>query len=99
VVAVSEQGGVAVDVAEEGLLARRGEFDRAAGPQGQQAERELEALVLAVGGGAGDTGDDDLDALGFQAVAGGGRVTVGVRVGGGQVELDAFWTLRRFAIP
>lgn len=78
-----------VGVAEEGLLAGRGDLHRAAGPQGQQAERELEALVLAVGGGAGHSGDDDLHALGLQAVAGGGGVAVGVRVGGGDVELDA----------
>ena len=57
--------------------------------QGEQAERELEALVLAVGGGSGDARDDDLHARGVEAVAGGGGVAVGVRVGGGDVQLDA----------
>ena len=57
--------------------------------QGEQAERELEARVLAVGGGAGHAGDDDLHPVGLQAEAGGGQVAVGVRVGGGDVELDA----------
>lgn len=89
VVAVPQQGGVPVRVAEEGLLARGRQFHRAAGLERQQAERELEALVLAVGGGAGDAGDDDLDALGVKAVAGGGAVAVGVRVGRGEVELHA----------
>lgn len=78
-----------VGVAEERLLARGRELHRAAGPQRQQAERELEALVLAVGRGAGDAGDDDLDALRLQAEGGGGRVAVGVRVGGGEVQLHA----------
>ena len=89
VVAVAQQRGVAVGVAEEGLLAGRGELDRAAGLQGQQAERQLEARVLAVGGRAGHAGDDDLDLLRLQAEAGGGQVAVGVRVGGGGVDLDA----------
>jgi hypothetical protein len=80
---------MAVGVAEEGLLARGGEFDRAAGLQREQSERELEALVLAVGGGTGDAGDDDLHAVGLQAEAGGGRVAVVVRVRGGDVQLDA----------
>ena len=61
VVAVAQQRGVAVGVAEEGLLAGGGELDRAAGLQRQQAERELEAGVLAVADGAGHAGDDDLD--------------------------------------
>lgn len=77
-----------VGVPQEGLFARRGEFDRTSGLHGQQSEGELEALVLAVGGGAGHSRDDDLHALRFQAVAGGGRVAVGVRVGGRHVELD-----------
>lgn len=78
---------MSVDVAQEGLFAGRRQFHRAARFQGEEAERELEALVLSVGGGAGDSGDDHLHALGFQAVAGGGRVTVRVRVGGGEVQL------------
>ncbi len=89
VVAVAQQGGVAVHVAQEGLLARGGQLHRAAGLQGQQAQRQLEALVLAVGGGAGHPGHDDLHLFGRQAVAGGGRVAVAVRVGGGQVQLHA----------
>ncbi len=80
---------MAVGVAEEGLLAGRGELDGAAGPQREQTERELEARVLAVGGGARDARDDDLDLLGGQAVAGGGPVAVGVRVGGGDVQLHS----------
>lgn len=89
VVAVAQQGGVPVGVAEEGLLARDGELHRAARLQGEQSERQLEALVLAVGGGAGHAGDDDLHPFGFEAEAGGGRVPVGVRVGGGEVQLHA----------
>lgn len=89
VVAVAQEGGVAVGVAEEGLLARSGELDRAAGPQREQAERELEALVLAVTGRPGHARDHDLHALGFEAVAGGGEVAVAVRVGGGDVELHS----------
>src|SRR3546814_19816012 len=60
VVAVARQGGVAVGVAEEGLLAGGGEFDRAAGAQGEQDQRDLEAWVLAVAGAAGAAGDADL---------------------------------------
>ncbi|GAA3232564.1 hypothetical protein GCM10020256_47980 [Streptomyces thermocoprophilus] len=89
VVPVAQQGGVAVGVAEEGLLARSGEFHRTAGLQREQAERQLEGAVLAVGGGARHAGDDDFDPLGFQRVAGGERVAVAVRVGGGGVQLDA----------
>lgn len=80
---------MAVGVAEEGLLACGGQFDRAAGAQGEQAERQLEAGVLAVPGRAGDTGDDDLHPVGFQAEAGRGEVAVGVRVGGSGVDLHA----------
>lgn len=89
VVAVAEQRRVPVGVAEEGFLAGGGKFDRAAGAQGEQAERQLEARVLAVAGRAGDTGDDDLHPVRFQTEAGGGEVAVGVRVGGGGVDLHA----------
>lgn len=89
VVAVAQQGGVAVRVAEEGLLAGGGQLDRAAGAQGEQAERELEAGVLAVAGGAGHSGDDDLHPVRFEAEAGRGEVPVGVRVGGGGVDLHS----------
>lgn len=89
VVAVAQQRRVAVSVAEEGLLARSGQFDRAAGAQGEQAERDLEARVLPVAGRSGDAGDDDLDPVGLQAEAGGGEVAVGVRVGGRRVQLHA----------
>ena len=80
---------MSVDVAQEGLFAGRRQFHRAARFERQQAQRELEALVLAVGGGAGDSGDDHLHPLRLQAVAGGGRVTVRVRVRGGEVQLHA----------
>ncbi len=80
---------MAVGVAEEGLLARGGELHRAAGLQREQPEGQLEALVLAVGGGAGHTGDDDLDLVLLEAERGGGGVPVAVRVGGRQVQLDA----------
>lgn len=89
VVAVAEQRRVAVGVAEEGLLAGGGQLDRAAGTQREQTERELEAGVLTVAGGAGHSGDDDLHPVRFQAEAGGGEVAVGVRVGGGGVDLHA----------
>lgn len=88
VVAVAQQGRVAVGVAEEGLLAGRGQLDRAAGLQREQTERELEAGVLAVAGRAGHSGHHDLDPVGLQAEAGGGQVAVGVRVGGRGVDLD-----------
>lgn len=88
-VAVAQQRRVPVGVPEEGLLAGRGQFHRAAGPQGEQAERDLEAGVLAVAGGAGDTGDDDLHLVGVEAEAGGGQIAVGVRVGGAGVDLHA----------
>lgn len=80
---------MSVDVAQEGLFAGRRQFHRAARLQGEEAERELEALVLAVGGGARDSRDDHLHALGFQSVAGGSRVTVRVGVRGGEVQLHA----------
>lgn len=86
-VAVAEEGGVPVDVAQEGLFAGRRQFHRAARFQRQQAQRELEALVLAVGGGAGDSGDDHLHPLRLQAVAGGGRVAVPVGVRRRQIQL------------
>lgn len=89
VMAVAQQRRVAVGVAEEGLLAGGGQLDRAAGAQGEQAERKLEAGVLAVAGRAGDTRDDDLHPLRFEAEAGGGEVAVGVRVGGGGVDLHS----------
>lgn len=88
-VAVAQQRGVAVGVREEGLLAGGGELDGAARTQRQQAERELDAGVLAVGGGAGDAGHHDLDLVRFQAEGGGGQITVGVRVRGGGVDLHA----------
>ncbi len=80
---------MAVGVAEEGLLAGGGQLHRAARAQREQAERELEGGVLAVGRGARHAGDDDAYAVRFQAEAGGRQVAVGVRVGGGGVELDA----------
>lgn len=86
-VAVAEEGGVSVDVAQEGFLAGRRQLHRAARLQRQQAERELEALVLAVGGGAGDSRDDHLHPLRFQAVTGGGRVAIPVGVRRRQVQL------------
>ncbi len=89
VVAVAQQGRVPVGVAEEGLLAGGGQFDRAARAQGEQAERELEGGVLAVGRGARHAGDDHAHAVRIQSEAGGGQVAVGVRVGGRGVELHA----------
>lgn len=80
---------MAVRVAEEGLLAGGGQLDRAAGAQGEQPQRELESGVLTVAGGAGDAGHDDLHPVRFEAEAGGGEVAVGVRVGGGGVDLHA----------
>lgn len=88
-VAVAQQCGVAVGVREEGLLAGGGELDGAARTQRQQAERQLDAGVLAVGGGAGHSGHHDLDLLRFEAEGGGGQITVGVRVRGGGVDLHA----------
>lgn len=89
VVAVAQQGRVAVAVAEEGLLAGGHELDRAAGLQREQPEGDLHPGVLAVAHRAGHSGDDDLDPVLFQPEAGGGQVAVGVRVGGGDVELHA----------
>src|SRR5690606_11270998 len=89
VVPVAQQGGGAVGVAQEGLVARGGEFHRAAGLEREQSERQLEALVLTVGGGAGHAGDDDLHAVGCEAAHGGGGVAGGVRVGRRQVRLAA----------
>ncbi|CAM5600508.1 hypothetical protein SCALM49S_06350 [Streptomyces californicus] len=76
---------MAVGVAEEEAARRHlaGQLHRAAGTQRQQAQRDLEAGVLAVAGRAGYPGHDDLDPLGLQAVAGGDQVSVGVRVGEG----------------
>lgn len=87
VVAVAQQRRVAVGVAEEGLLAGGGQLHRAAGAQREQPERELERGVLAVGRRTGHAGDDDADAVRVEAEAGGGEVAVGVRVGGGGVDL------------
>ncbi len=89
VVAVAEQGRVAVGVAEEGVLARRGELDGALGAHREQPEGQREALVLAVARRAGDAGHDDLDLVRAEPVARGGEVAVAVRVGRGRVQLDA----------
>ncbi len=76
-------------VGVEGLLAGEGHLHRAAGAQRQQRQGDLEGQVLAVGGGARHAGDHQPDPVGLKAQAGGGAVAVAVRVGGGQVQLDA----------
>lgn len=88
-VAVAQQRRVAVGVAEEGLLAGGGELHRAARAQGEEPERELEGGVLAVGRRARDAGDDDPHPVRLQTEAGRRQVAVGVRVGGGGVDLHA----------
>jgi hypothetical protein len=89
VVAVAQEGRVAVRVAQEGFLPGRRQLHRAAGAQRQQAEREVETRVLAVRRRARDARDDDLHPVRLQAVAGRRHVAVAVRVGRGDVQLHA----------
>ncbi len=88
-VTVPQEGRVAAGVGLEGLLAGEGHLHRAPGAQREQRQGDLEGEVLAVGRRAGHAGDHQPDPVRLQAQAGGRAVAVPVRVGGGEVQLDA----------
>ena len=87
-VLVGEAGRMAVDVAEERLLARVEDLDRTAGAQGQHAGVDLHGQVLAGAEGAADAGQGDPDLLRRQVEAGGELVAVDVQPLGGDVQVD-----------
>jgi hypothetical protein len=78
---------MAVDVAEEGLLARVEDLDRAAGAQGQHAGVDLHGQVLAGAEGAADPGQGDPDLLGRQVEARGELAAVDVQPLGRDIQI------------
>ena len=89
VVAVAHARGVAVDVAEERLLAGEHHLHRPAGVQREQAEVDLQADVLAGAERAADAGEGHPHLVGRQAEAGGDLVAVDVQPLGRHVQVDA----------
>jgi hypothetical protein len=88
-VLVVELGGVAVDVAEEGLEPVVDHLDRLAGAQCQQAGVDLHGQVLASAEGAADAGQGHPDPVLGQAEDGRDLAQVGVEPLGGDVQVDA----------
>jgi hypothetical protein len=80
---------VAVDVAVERLLAGVLDLDRPTRREGEQADVDLEADVLAGAERAADAGEGEVDLLERQPEAGGHLGVVDVEPLGGDQQLDA----------
>lgn len=87
-VLVVEPGGVAVDMAEEGLEPVVDDFDGLAGAQREQTGVDLHREILPAAEGAADPGERHADLVLGQAEDGGDLPEVGVEPLGGDVQLD-----------
>ena len=89
VVPVAEPGRMAVDVAEEGLVAQVAHLHRPPGGQRQQAGVDLHAHVLAPAEGATDAAQVQAHVVGGEPEAGGDLVAVLVQPLGRHPQVDA----------